>query len=272
MKLGYQIATPDVNLSWGVTAYQADLDTSFKTLKTLGYDGAELMVARPSDIDADELIYLARKYSLPIPMICTGELFGQERLSFSDASDDVRNKAISEAKAAIRLAEKVGAPFINIGRLRGGLTLNGDHEEEKKRSLDGLKQVAAFGETLGIYVLLEPVNSIASTFINSTQEGLAALRTVGEPYLQLMLDTNHMYLDDKDMLASVDDAKGAVRFVHLVDSNRLYPGNCKLDFPAFLKKMSETGYSGWYSVEVFQRPDQDTAIRKSIEYLRSIDI
>jgi len=55
-----------------------------------------------------------------------------------------------------------------------------------------------------------------------------------------------------------------------VDSNRRYPGNCKFDFPAFLSALRQTGYDGWLSVEVFQLPDQDTALRKSYEYLRPL--
>ena len=44
----------------------------------------------------------------------------------------------------------------------------------------------------------------------------------------------------------------------------------KLDFPAFLNALRRIGYDGWLSVEVFQRPDQDTALEKSIAYLKPL--
>ena len=70
------------------------------------------------------------------------------------------------------------------------------------------------------------------------------------------------------MIKSVHDAKDYVKYVHLVDSNRLYPGSCKLDFAAFFQALREIGYDGYVSVEVFQRPDQDTALEKSAEFIK----
>ncbi len=112
---------------------------------------------------------------------------------------------------------------------------------------------------------LEPVNALASNFINTTQEGIGVVEEIGNPYFRLMLDTSHMFINDKDMIQSVHEAKGYVTYVHATDSNRLYPGSCKLDFGAFIQALREIGYEGWISVEVFQRPDQDVALQKSYD-------
>ena len=271
MKLSYQVATPEIKRSWNVTAYQATLRTSFQALKNQAYDGVELMVARPSIIDAIEIVSLTKELNLPISMICTGEIFGQEKLSFSDPAPETRELAIDEVKAAIRLAEQIEAPGINVGRVRGGITLDGDQDEERKRSLDGLAEVARYGERRNVLVLLEPVNSIAANFINSTKDGLDVIKSINEPFLKLMIDSNHMYIEDHDMFDSIRQAKDEIKFVHLADSNRLYPGNCKIDFATFLSLLDGIGYKDWFSVEVFQRPDQDTALERSISYLRKLD-
>ncbi|MDR1733190.1 MAG: sugar phosphate isomerase/epimerase [Synergistaceae bacterium] len=269
MKLCYQVATPDVLPAPGVTAYQGDIDAAFRRLRECGYTGAELMVANPAQVDADRIFSLSKQYELDIPMVCTGEIYGQEHLSFSALDDNIRNSAISYAKSAVDLAQALGAQ-INIGRLRGEYVYGASKELCRQRSVDGLREIAAYAGERSVIVALEPVNSIAINFINTTGEGISLVREIALPALKLMLDSNHMYIDDKDMLQSVFDAAGLVTYVHLVDSNRLYPGNCKLDFASFIAALRQTGYDGYYSVEVFQRPDQDTALEKSIEYLRPL--
>ena len=267
MKLCYQVSTPEVRPAPGVTAYQSDLETSFRRLKECGYEGAELMVANPALIDVKEVERLAKKYELDIPMVCSGEILGQDGLTFSDPDDARREEAISRVKAAIDVAAYFGA-MINIGRVRGGYVWGYDNDWCRARSVDGLRQVALYAQEKGVTVCLEPVNTIAANFINTTQEGIAMVHEINVPSFSLMLDSNHMFICDLDMIKSVHDAKGYVKYVHLVDSNRLYPGSCKLDFGAFFKALREIGYDGYVSVEVFQRPDQDTALEKSAEFIK----
>ena len=269
MKLCYQVSTPEVHLAPGVTAYQADLETSFRTVAQCGYDGVELMVCDPVQIDAAHVKELASKYNLEVPMVCTGEVFGQDGLCFSDPDDVRRGEAVKRAKDAVDLAVKFGAQ-INVGRLRGGRMFGYDDEMCLARSNAALKEVAAYAGTKNVIMAVEPVNPIAGNYINTTQEGLELLKVIDEPACKLMLDSNHMFISDLDMIQSVYDAKGQFTYVHMVDSNRLYPGNCKLDFPAFVKALKDVGYDGWLSVEVFQRPDQDVALKKSYEYLKPL--
>lgn len=266
MKLAYQVATPDVRIAPGVTAYQGDLEASFRALHACGYQGAELMVCNPGTLDAAEILQLAHQYQLEIPMVCTGEIFGQDGLCFSDPDDARREEALRRTRSAVDLAAALGAQ-VNIGRLRGGHMFGYPDEICLPRAVDGIRQTARYAAQKHVVIAVEPVNPIASNFINTTQEGLALIREIREPNCTLMLDSNHMFISDRDMLQSVLDARGNFSYVHLVDSNRLYPGNCKLDFAAFLRALQSAGYDGWLSVEVFQRPDQDTALRESYRYL-----
>ena len=267
MRLCYQVATPDVRPDPGVTAYQGELEHAFFRLRECGYEGAELMVCDPGQIDAANLERLCARYGLEIPMVCTGEVFGQGHVCFSHPDPAIRGEAIARCRAAVDLAQIFGAQ-INIGRVRGGFLWGEDPEACRRRSIDGMREVAAYAGRKGVLMALEPVNSIAINFINTTQEGLEVVREIGEPACTLMLDSNHMYIEDLDMVQSVYDARDVLSYVHVVDSNRLYPGNRKLDFHAFLSALRGIGYDGWLSVEVFQRPSQDAALEKSITFLK----
>lgn len=270
MRLSYQVATPEVKKGAGVTAYQGDLEESFKAVKQKGYDGVELMINDPSKIDVASINLLSEKYGLPISMVCTGEVFGQSGISFTDPDARRREDAIQRVKGAVDLALEVGTNLVNIGRVRGGFTLDGDHEKEERLSINGIREVAEYALEKDAIIALEPVNSIAANFINSTNDGIDIIEKMGMPSLKLMLDSNHMFLDDLDPLLSLERAREHVVFVHLADSNRLYPGNCKFNFREFLEKLKEIEYQGWVSVEVFQRPNQDIALEKSINHIRPI--
>jgi sugar phosphate isomerase/epimerase len=61
-----------------------------------------------------------------------------------------------------------------------------------------------------------------------------------------------------------------ITFVHLADSNRKCPGFGKFDFADFISLLDEAGYDGFMSIEAFSIPDQDTALKKGIEYVRPL--
>lgn len=269
MKLAYQVSTPDVRPAPGVTAYQADLEHAFARLREEGYDGAELMVCNPGTIDAGHVEKLCRKHHLDVPMICTGEVFGQDRLSFSDPDDAIRAEALRRVGDAVDLAAALGA-LVNIGRVRGGLVPGVPRERSRQRSVDALREVCDRAERRGVTIALEPVNTLAINFINSTRDGLDMVREIGREQFRLMLDSAHMFIEDYDMRRSVAEAGPVVVYVHVCDSNRKYPGCCKIDFGCFIGALRHAGYDGYVSVEVFQVPDQDTALRRSFEHIKPL--
>ena len=269
MKLAYQTATPEVRPGPGVTAYQGDIERAFALLTETGYDGAELMVSNPREVDREQIKKLAEKYHLDIPMICTGEIFGQDGLFFSSPSAEIREEAVRRACEAVDLAEFFGAQ-VNVGRLRGGLVFGENEEDCRRRSAEGLKILAEYAQKKQVTAALEPVNTLALNYINRTEEGIRMVQEIGNPYMCLMLDTAHMYIEDKDIPGSIRRAAPYTSYIHLSDSNRLYPGNSKFDFEGFIKSVKETGYDGWLSVEVFQRPDGETAVQKSYEYIKPL--
>ena len=84
MKLCYQVATPDVAIADSVTAYQGSLEKSFGDLGRLGYDGVELMTLNPGKLDWNEVKETAEKNGLSVILVCTGEIFGQLGLSYTN--------------------------------------------------------------------------------------------------------------------------------------------------------------------------------------------
>jgi sugar phosphate isomerase/epimerase len=269
MRLSYQVATSDVKPSLDVTAYQGDLAEGFKKLHDLGYDGVELMVRDPALLNKAEIAGLAAKNNLDVVMVCTGEVFGQERLSFMDVNQETRNRALSRMRSLIEFAAFFNAQ-VNIGRIRGQFPATVPKETSYNWALKAFRQVAEWGERNKVTIALEPLTHIEGNFINTTQEAMELVDKVASLRFRIMLDLVPMHLEDRDILKSITDSIGYVSYVHLTDSNRRMPGSCKLDFPSIINKFAEVNYQGDYGVEILQLPDQETAMAGSILYLKPI--
>ena len=101
MILCYLVATPVVSSADSVTAYQGSLEKSFGDLGRLGYDGVELMTLNPGKLDWNEVKETAEKNGLSVILVCTGEIFGQLGLSYTNPREEIR-KELDEA-ALMRL-------------------------------------------------------------------------------------------------------------------------------------------------------------------------
>jgi sugar phosphate isomerase/epimerase len=108
IKLGYLVATPELRSDETVTAYQGDMETAFRKLSEMGYDGAELMILDPDSVDRSRVEQLSREYDIENPILCTGEVYGQGRLSFMDPAQSIRTQAVLRMKKISDFASPFG--------------------------------------------------------------------------------------------------------------------------------------------------------------------
>lgn len=269
IKLGYVVATPELRIDEKVTAYQGDMETAFHKLRELGYDGAELMILDPDSVDHEWVKRLSREYDIEIPALCTGEVYGQGRLSFMDPDQSIRTEAILRMKKIIDFASPFGAQ-VNIGRLRGQFSMEIPKETSLAWMYAAFEEVTDYATGRGVTIILEPVPFIGCNNINSTQDGIAVVRKMGRENFRLMLDIFSVNLEDISMERSFNDAKPYLTHFHACDSNRLAPGRGNLDFGKIFGMLKATGYNGYVSAEFYQHPDQDMVIEEAIDVLRPL--
>ena len=239
MKLCYQVATPDVAIADSVTAYQGPLEKSFSDLAKLGYQGVELMTLNPSELDWEFVKCEAEKNGLKVVLVCTGEIFGQLGLSYTNPDPENRKEAIRRSKEIIDFAAYLGAN-INIGRIRG------QYCKELTKAQTEEMAVAAFRELADYADMVDRVN---------------------RPNFRLMLDVFHLNLEEKDLFEAIRRYSSYNIHVHLADNNRRYPGQCGLDFEKIISTFRECGYDGAFTTEIFQLPSMEGAAKGAAEYL-----
>lgn len=269
MKLCYQVATPDVAISDSVTAYQGPLDKSFSDLSALGYDGVELMTLNPNELDWDFVKKEAEKNNLDIALVCTGEIFGQLGLSYTNPKEENRKEAIRRSKEIIDFASYLGAN-INIGRIRGQYCNELTKEETNKCAVEAFRELADYSIKKNVMIALETVTIMQTNFINTLAEGAAMIDAVDRPNFKLMMDIFHLNLEEKDVIEAIKKYSPYNIHVHLADNNRRYPGHCGLDFEKIFTAFKDCGYDGNFCTEIFQIPNQEEAAKGAIEYLKPI--
>ncbi|NLN15927.1 MAG: sugar phosphate isomerase/epimerase [Firmicutes bacterium] len=269
MKFSYTVATPDTK-SPDVLAFRGDFRESLAALKELGYDGVELMVRSPRELDQEAIKKALEEFALEVPDVCTGEVFGIDRLSFMDPDPAVRREAVQRTKEVIDFADLLDSQ-INVGRLRGSFRPGVDRADSLKWAREAFSEVLEYAAAKDVRVLLEPVNRYEINFLCSTQEALEFVAAFNNPYFGLMLDVYHMNIEDKSIIASFIEAIDYCYHIHFADATRRYPGTGQIDFLNIMRALKALKYDGFISLEVMQKPDQYTAASRSIEYLRLLD-
>lgn len=269
MKICYQVATPDVAIADSVTAYQGPLEKSFSDLASYGYGGVELMTLNPSMLDWKHVKEEAEKNNLSVILVCTGEIYGQLGLTYTDPDVEVRKEAIERTKEIIDFASFLGAN-VNIGRIRGGYRKELSKNQTEAFAIEAFRQLSDYALTKNVNIALESVTIMQTNFINTLAEAADMVERVNRPNFKLMMDIFHLNLEEKDVIEAIKKYSSYNIHVHLADNNRRYPGHCGLDFEKIIRIFKECGYTGNFCTEIYQIPNQEEAAKEAMAYLKPI--
>jgi sugar phosphate isomerase/epimerase len=251
---------------FSAVAFKGNVEQRIEQVARLGYDGVELAVRDPAQIDVEALGAVVTAHGLAVPAIGTGQAWGEERLSFTDPEPAVRAEAIRRVKSHIELAARFNAATI-IGLIRG-VTRPGVSRAQAVEWLVGALRECA--EAAALTLVVEPINRYETDLINTVDEGLELLDRVGADNVGLLPDTFHMNIEEADIEASLRRAGSRVRHFHVADSNRWHPGAGHLDFRRILALLqTELNYQSWVSAEIMPKPDALTAARLGLAHLRA---
>jgi sugar phosphate isomerase/epimerase len=249
-------------------AFLRDLEAWMGRVSELGYDGVELDVCDPGQLDVDGLVRLAFRFDLEIPAIGTGRAWLEDGLSFSDPDPETRRAAVRRFEAHVPVAAELGAILV-IGLLRGTVPLSIEPGRAIMWVIEALKECAEIAMRREIRIAFEMVNRYESALVNTAAEGMNLLSRVNAENVGLLLDTFHMNIEEPDICDSIRQGAPALFHFHVADSNRHYPGGGHLDFVSIVATLHEVGYEGIVSVEALPIPSAEICAERSMAAIRS---
>lgn len=272
MKLSFVVATPDVT-GPNVTAYSGPLNVFFRELHHLGYDGVELMVRDPSQVDCHTIGESLAEHHLEVALVNTGRVLVDDGLSLMLPPGNRRDEARQRICALVDLASALGqaspgpfGPQINAGLLRGRVGVAQDATEARGWAVENLRYVASYAADLGVRIALEPINRYQSNFINNARQAVELINEVGGHNLGLQMDVFHMNIEERSLAGSFITYKDWITHIHVCDTNRQAPGQGHLDFAEIVDTLHALDYEGYLSAEL-DVADQGNAAELTANYL-----
>jgi hydroxypyruvate isomerase len=176
---------------------------------------------------------------------------------------DQHDRIERELRANIALAEKWHIPnLICFSGSRGGLS----DEEGIENTAAALARAAPAAEAAGVTLLLEMLNSKLDHpdyQADHTAWGVQVCQRVGSPRIQLLFDIYHMQVMEGDLIRTLRGAHAFIAHYHTAGN----PGRNDLDdaqeinYPAVLRAIAATGYSGYIAHEFIPKGDPVLALQ-----------
>jgi sugar phosphate isomerase/epimerase len=222
------------------------------------------MVKNTKDIDVPFLQALLNKNNMSIAAVGVTPLVAETGLVLASPKKEVREEALFKAFDVIEFASKFNAPFC-VGRFRGNINPESS-DNSIEVAAETYRKLCLKADEFGIEVFFEPQGVASGNYLNTVREGLEWINKVGCENLRLILDLYHLSNNEQSVFFSIQRALGKIGFIHTCDAKRLMMGFGGLPVREFIGAVLATGFKGYFSVEINQEPDQETAALMSYHF------
>lgn len=237
------------------TALQEDLDIA----KALTLDGIGLIGGKTDDTDRELTKKQLQAANLQAA-VCAPKLFSilpQPNVARFPGPQEPTKRIEAIASGIRRLS--IFTPAV-ICCVTGPA---GDHAEDQARAIvvDALRELGRVAAETGTRIGLEPMREEVRgdwTIVASLKETLSLLDEVGHDSVGILFDIWHMW-DSAEVERDLPAAMERVIGVQVADyrnptrgpRDRVVAGDGIADVAKFIRTFRESGYDGWYDLEVF---------------------
>jgi len=173
---------------------------------------------------------------------------------FHLTTDDrsVRNQTADYFKSLIELCSDLGGNVMVLGSpLQRNFSPPMTHDQAMANAVEVIKQFTGQLETAKVRLAIEPLGPQEGNFLNHASQARTMIKAIDSPNVRLHLDVKAMSTEDRPIDQIVRENADWVIHFHANDPNKLGPGMGDVDQAPIFKALSEIGYNGWVSVEVF---------------------
>jgi sugar phosphate isomerase/epimerase len=274
-----------MHLAFSTNAFKKySLEESIRAIANIGYEGVEILGDVPHaypPLFGEEQIQSVKdiliKSKVQISNINAFTLYAINDTyhpSWIENNDAMRELRVQHTVNCLELASKIGSKNISTEACGPIDTDILDKSELKKLFVTGLTRAAAIAEKEKVKILIEPEPNL---LLENSGQFLEFIKNISSDYVGLNFDIGHFYCMREDPTKVVYELADYTEHFHLADiandrvHNHLIPGLGSIDFRSVFKAISEIGYEGFVTVELY--PYQDNPIhaaKLAYQYLSGI--
>jgi hydroxypyruvate isomerase len=145
-----------------------------------------------------------------------------------------------------------------------------DDEEGLDHCVSGLRPLLPLAEKLGVTMVMELLNSKGDHpdyMADHTAWGVELCHRLASPSFGLLYDIYHMQVMEGDVIATIRRHHDCIVHYHTggVPGRNEIDATQELNYPAILRAIAETGYSGFVGQEFIPTwPDKLAALREAV--------
>jgi sugar phosphate isomerase/epimerase len=247
MKFSYVLPDPGSYRDW------AEFDADLACMKRAGYDAVELQIADPAEFDEERVRRSLSAVGYAMCAFQSGSTYYSRHNCLCTPDEAVRRRTIDLLRSFVDLAARWKAVIV-FGSLQGRRSDEPDGAAGAARIRQAIDEVGRHATDQGVTLAFEPVTHSEVGFHNTIAEVADLVRGLRLPGVRMMVDTYHMNIEEKDMLAPLADVRDILAHVHLSETNRGVLGAGHWPTAAFLGELRRIGYPGYCSVGVYNTP------------------
>ena len=141
------------------------------------------------------------------------------------------------------------------------------------RTKNCLDQIASHADKKGITLVVEPT-AAATNLIETADDAMELMRSVARDNVKVMFDTFHALYRNEIPADYVRAMRDDLMHIHVSDSNRVIPGEGRVDWIGLMQALNECGYDGYLTMEIgldSRTADPDQIARTALKFLKGIE-
>ncbi|MGQ0564209.1 MAG: sugar phosphate isomerase/epimerase family protein [Gemmobacter sp.] len=227
-----------------------DIAPILRHVADLGYDGVEVSLLGMTDEKAAALGGLIRDHGLSVT--CSDGLSRAADITSDDP--EVRAAGLDHLRWAIRTTATLGGRGLaGVVYAPWGVFDPARKAERRALSAQMMGQVDADLARHDVALGIEAINRFETDLVNTAREAVTLARATGSDRIGVLLDTFHLNIEEKDILAAIATAGDRLFHFHVSDNDRGVPGSGHVPWDAVRAGLQATGYDGWIVAEMFVR-------------------
>ena len=268
--------------TWAYSSFPAwlpcyPLDEAIRRIAAIGYDGVEIGCAAPHAWPA----YLSKERRAGLRNLL--EVSGLQPVSllptpgggpgFNPASPlpEEQEATVRYYNEVIDLASDLGANKVLY--IAGWQIFGTTRQQAWDRSKNCLDLIASHAEKKGITIVVEPT-AAATNLIETADDAMELMRSVARDNVKVMFDTLHVLYRNEIPADYVRAMADDLVHIHVSDSDRVIPGEGRVDWIGLMQALNECGYEGYLTMEIgldSRTADPDQIARIALKFLKGIE-